>query len=222
MVETALRLFGERDWDSTRVEYALRQHEQWYLGDGVYGDGPSYHADYYNAFVIHPMLIDILSHLENECRWAEKFPHVRERSRRYAAQLERMISPEGTFPVLGRSLAYRFGCLHPLAQAALTRCLPEGISPARVRCAMTAVIRRMIEAPGTFDEHGWLKIGFCGSQPDIGESYISTGSLYLCAGAFLPLGLPDSAAFWSDPDDDWTSVRAWGGLPFAIDHSISV
>jgi hypothetical protein len=63
---------------------------------------------------------------------------------------------------------------------------------------MTAVIRRMIEAPGTFDENGWLRIGFCGTQPGIGEPYISTGSLYLCSLAFLPLGLPDSATFWSD------------------------
>ena len=26
---------------------------------------------------------------------------------------------------------------------------------------------------------GWLRIGFCGHQPGVGETYISTGSLYL-------------------------------------------
>ena len=222
MVEVALFAFGENDWDKTRVDYALRQHGQWYLGDGVYGDGPSYHADYYNAFVIHPMLIDILSHVGDEGGWAKLFPHVWERAIRYAAQLERTISPEGAFPPLGRSLAYRFGCLQPLAQMALQKNLPDGVNPAQVRCAMTAVIRRMVEAPGTFDENGWLRIGFCGAQPGIGEDYISTGSLYLCSAAFLPLGLPDSAPFWSDPDEDWTSVKAWGGQSFAIDKAISV
>ncbi|MEI6493668.1 MAG: DUF2264 domain-containing protein [Verrucomicrobiota bacterium] len=222
MVEVALLVFSESDWDKTRVDYALRQHERWYLGDGVYGDGPSYHSDYYNAFVIHPMLIDIMSHVGDEGGWAELFPHVRERAIRYAAQLERTISPEGTFPPIGRSLAYRFGCLQPLAQMALQNQLPVGLRPAQVRCAMTAVIRRMVEAPGTFDENGWLRIGFCGVQPEVGENYISTGSLYLCSGAFLPLGLHDSAPFWSDPDESWTSVKAWGGKPFAIDKAISV
>ena len=33
-------------------------------------------------------------------------PAVRDRGRRYAAVLERMVSPEGTFPVLGRSITY--------------------------------------------------------------------------------------------------------------------
>ena len=43
-----------------RVDYAVRQHEQWYKGDGAYGDGPEFHWDYYNSFVIHPMLVDVL------------------------------------------------------------------------------------------------------------------------------------------------------------------
>ncbi|HLS90581.1 MAG TPA: DUF2264 domain-containing protein, partial [Limnochordia bacterium] len=49
IIEAALARMGERDWDRMRVDYALRQHEQWYLGDGVYGDGPRFHWDYYNS-----------------------------------------------------------------------------------------------------------------------------------------------------------------------------
>ena len=36
------------------------------------------------------------------------------------------ISPEGTFPAIGRSIAYRFGALQLLAQMALRRDLPAG------------------------------------------------------------------------------------------------
>ena len=43
MVEAGLKLLGA-PWDRLRVDYALRQHEQWYKGDGIYGDGPSFHA----------------------------------------------------------------------------------------------------------------------------------------------------------------------------------
>ena len=58
-VEAALEA-ARRRWDRLRVDYAIRQHEQWYKGDGAYGDGAEFHWDYYNSFVIHPMLIDVL------------------------------------------------------------------------------------------------------------------------------------------------------------------
>jgi hypothetical protein len=102
----------------------------------------------------------------------------------------------------------------------LRRQLPEKLAPAQVRPALTAVIRRMIEAPGTFDDHGWLTVGFCGHQPAIAERYISTGSLYLCATAFLPLGLPASDPFWSDPPQLWTSQKAWSGKDLPSDHAL--
>ena len=65
MVEAGLRTLGA-GWDRTRVDYAVRQHEQWYKGDGAYGDGPEFHWDYYNSFVIHPMLVDVLGACADE------------------------------------------------------------------------------------------------------------------------------------------------------------
>ena len=220
-VEAGLAALGA-PWDRMRVDYALRQHEQWYKGDGHYGDGPAFHWDYYNSFVIQPMLIDVLDACGGEMpAWKEIDRRVRERAARHAAIQERLISPEGTFPAIGRSLAYRFGAFHLLAQTALRRALPAEVSPAQVRGALTSVIRRCIDAPGTFDADGWLRVGFCGHQPGVGESYISTGSLYLCSVGLLPLGLPASDDFWSTPPEPWTSVRAWGGQPFPIDHALA-
>lgn len=220
MVETALQALGAADWDGMRIDYAVRQHEQWYLGDGVYGDGPHFHWDYYNAFVIQPMLVDIVRSPGVAGQWGDLLEKIRQRARRFAGVQERMISPEGAFPPIGRSLAYRFGALQGLAQAALLEDLPAGISPAQVREAMTAVIHRMIEAPGTFDDNGWLRIGFCGHQPTVGEPYISTGSLYLCTAGLLPLGLSPDRPFWSAPAEPWTAAKAWGGQAFPIDKSI--
>ena len=219
-IEAALASVGE-EWDEMRVDYAVRQHEQWYKGDGIYGDGPSFHWDYYNSFVIQPMLLDILDTVgKTSPDWKEVHANVTARARRYAAILERMISPEGTFPAIGRSLAYRFGIFHLLGHIALRRQLPEGISPAQVRCALTAVIHRMIEAPGTFDSSGWLTIGFCGHQPSIGERYISTGSLYLCTTGLLPLGLPPDDDFWKGAPAGWTMRWVWGGEDVAPDHAL--
>lgn len=220
-IEAFLCFAGEA-YDPVRIDFALRKHEEWYKGDGVYGDGPSFHWDYYNSFVIQPMLVDVLTAVWNQHEdWGRLREPVVMRAQRYAVIQERLISPEGTFPAVGRSLAYRCGALQVLAHVALRQLLPESLPPAQVRCAMTAVIRRMIEAPGTFDRNGWLTIGFCGHQPSIGETYISTGSTYLCSTALLPLGLPSSDRFWTDPPLPWTSQRLWGGEDLPADHAIS-
>ncbi|TBL75390.1 DUF2264 domain-containing protein [Paenibacillus thalictri] len=219
MTEAALYKAGA-DFDPMRVDYAIRQHEQWYKGDGIYGDGPDYHADYYNSFVIQPMLVDVVEVFGDlEPAWGELRDSIIARASRFAAQLERMISPEGTFPPLGRSLAYRFGAFQLLSQMALQHRLDKQLVPAQVRCALTAVIRKVIEAPDTFDADGWLRIGFYGHQPEIGEHYISTGSLYLCAAVFLPLGLGADDPFWQG-EAPWTQVKAWSGKPFPIDKAL--
>jgi hypothetical protein len=221
MVEAGLDALGAT-FDATRVEYAVREHEQWYKGDGAYGDGPTFHWDYYNSFVIHPMLVDVATALSVKMPVVKDMAsRIEERAKRYAAVQERLIGPDGTFPPIGRSLAYRCGAFHVLAQSALRRALPDGVSPAQVRGALTAVIARTLDAPDTFDADGWLRIGFCGHQPGIGETYISTGSLYLCSVAFLPLGLPPSDPFWSDPATPFTQQRAWRGQPFPIDHALA-
>ncbi|MDE3165100.1 MAG: DUF2264 domain-containing protein, partial [Acidobacteriota bacterium] len=221
-VEAALAAMGEK-FDAMRIDYAVRSHQQWYVGDGLYGDGPHFHWDYYNSFVIQPMLVDVLHAMESRVRtWQPLRATIVERARRYAAIQERLISPEGTYPAIGRSIAYRTGAFQLLAQMALLGELPAGLTPPGVRSALTAVMRRLLEAPGTFDRSGWLTVGLCGHQPHLGETYISTGSLYLCAGVFLPLGLKPSHPFWSAPGEDWSSRRLFRGEDAAADHAISV
>jgi len=220
MIECFLRMAGEKDWDRMRVDYAVRQHFDWYLGDGFFGDGPEFHMDFYNSYVIQPMLIDILRAVgQEEGDWQRLLPRAERYGARYASFLERLIAPDGSYPVLGRSSAYRFGCFQMLAQAALEHLPDTGFSQAQVRCGLTAVIRRVM-AFDNFDENGFLRVGVCGHQPDMGEGYISTGSLYLCTAVFLPLGLPEDDAFWAAPDEDWTQAKMWRGLPMSAEHAI--
>jgi hypothetical protein len=220
-VEAALKQLGVR-WDRMRVDYALRQHDQWYVGDGAYSDGPAFHWDYYGSYVIHPMMLDVLDACADQHQaWTALKKKQEARATRYAAVLERMIGPDGSFPPLGRSVVYRCGAFHALAQAGLRRTLPAEVAPAQAREALTAVIARTLEAPNTFDDQGWLRIGLAGHQPGLGERYISTGSLYLCAFALLPLGLPPSDPFWADPPVDWTGKRAWAGHQVPIDKAMT-
>jgi hypothetical protein len=220
-VEAALDMMGEKTLPE-RYEDCVQKMLGWYKGDGAYGDGAFFHFDYYNSFVIHPMLVDALAALKKkDAQYESSYSTELTRAKRYAQVLERLVAPAGSFPSLGRSTCYRFGVFHALAQIAWMRELPEPVKPAQARCAMTAVIRKMIEAPGTFDDRGWLQIGFCGHQPSLAETYISTGSLYLCTAAFLPLGLPPSNEFWSAPAEPWTQQLLWSGKSLPADHAIS-
>jgi len=221
IIEAALLEFtGECDME--RLMYGVnRFRNEWYKGDGWYGDGPDFHLDYYNSLVIHPMFTETLQIIKkHQLDGADFLPVQTVRHGRMAAELERMISPEGSYPVSGRSITYRFGSFHALADAALLHILPPHVSPAQVRCALTAVIQRQLAQPRTFDQNGWLRIGYAGSQIHMSEDYINTGSLYLCTAAFLPLGLPADDPFWSAPARDWTAKKAWNGFDVGADHAI--
>jgi hypothetical protein len=53
-----------------RLFGGLRRHRDWYVGDGTYGDGAFFQWDYYNSFVIHPMIVEALDAVGNESpRW---------------------------------------------------------------------------------------------------------------------------------------------------------
>jgi rhamnogalacturonyl hydrolase YesR len=219
MIQAALWRFGG-DSNTEAVETALERFEdEWYLGDGIYGDGPNFHWDFYNSYVMHPMLLQILRAAQSKGSTIGKdWPIFVARARRYAEILERQISPEGTFPVAGRSSAYRFAAFYHLAYMALIDELPETIEPAAVRGGITAVVRRMIEQPGTFDEQGWLNLGAVGSQPRLREGYNATGSLYVCLTGLVHLGLPADDPFWTDPAASWTQQRIWAGEDVARDR----
>jgi len=219
MIEVALKEFSG-EWNLETINYAFQKHKEWYKGDAWYGDGTDFHLDYYNSFVIQPMMMQVLEIMKKYNAPGAEFLDIQlPRYQRYAEQQERMISPEGAYPVIGRSLAYRFGAFQALADVAYRQLLPKKITPAQVREALTSVIKRQIQAAGTFDEKGWLKIGFCGDQIGIGENYISTGSLYLSSAVFLPLGLPVNSPFWTDPAQDWTSKKAYSGQPMTADKA---
>ena len=94
------------------------------------------------------------------------------------------------------------------------------VSKGQIRSALTAVMQRQISMPGTFDENGWLKIGFSGSQINMSEPYINTGSLYMCTAVFLPLGLPANHPFRTEPYSEWTNLKAWKGVDVGADKAL--
>jgi hypothetical protein len=178
------------EWDPMRVDYALQQLEQWYVGDGMYSDGPSYAYDYYNSYVMHPYLAAIAEIIGKKTNaYNEMIARIKKRNERYAIIQERLINSDGTYPATGRSIVYRGAVFQHLADMARRKSLPEQLKPAQVRCALTAVIKKTLESPSTYN-NGWLTIGLYGSQPDLADFYNNQESLYIATNIFLPLGRP--------------------------------
>ena len=222
MVEAFLLNVGE-EADGYALGVATRKISEWYLSDGFYSDGPEFSLDYYNSYVIHPMFIEVLEVMEPKGLYAPvKKELALRRMQRFNQLIERLISPEGTFPAIGRSATYRMGAFQSLAMSAWKYGLPEGMTNGQVRHALTTVMKNMFGVEGNFNKEGFLQLGFAGHQPDLADYYTNNGSLYMTSLVFLPLGLPESHPFWSDPAEDWTSRKAWSGRPFRKDYHESV
>ena len=221
MIEAALLEFtGE--CDKERLSYGVSKfRDELYIGDGIYSDGEEFASGYFNSMVIHPMLNDILKVMRKYGINDGEFLDVQlMRSSRLSSQLERTISPEGTYPLIGSCMGYRCGVFHLLSQAALLKILPRNINPAQVRSALTEVLKKQFAENQNFSSSGWLLLGLNGSQTDIAENDINTGSLYFCCTIFAALGLDASDAFWTAPFAEWTSMQAWNGHPLQKDQSI--
>jgi hypothetical protein len=221
ITEAFLMYIGE-EYDPARIDIAYHKLKEWYVGDGLYSDGEHFAMDYYNSYVMHPLMVDMLKAVTQKSRMIPQADYelAVKRMVRYAEIQERMIAPDGSFPVIGRSITYRSGAFHALAQVALNKQLPEQIHPAQVRGALTKMMQLLFEAPGTFDAKGWLQLGLAGHQPDMADQYISTGSLYMATLGFLPLGLPATDPFWTDPAADWTAKKAFSGQPVKKDYKV--
>ncbi len=234
-MEEAFLMYAGGGYDAFRIKMAMSKAEEWYIGDGLYSDGPSFAFDYYNAYVIQPMYSECLqmiaarqpnntylirSHGDKRNGARSRLEVVTKRMQKYGVILERFISPEGTFPVVGRSIPYRLAVLQPLAMLAWQKQLPAELHNGQVRAAITAVMKRMFEGKGktNFTPDGYLTIGFVGSHPNVADWYTNNGSLYMTSLAFMPLGLPADDPFWTSEPEKWTSKKAWEGDDFPKDH----
>ena len=210
-------------YDEFRVNMACRKVEEWYVGDGWYADGPVFAFDYYSSYVFHAMYLETLqamidAKMSTRIDYSKYHERALKRAQKYAIILERFISPEGTFPVIGRSTPYRLAAMQPLALLAWYQKLPKELTNGQVRAALTQVMHRMFDHQQNYNQKGFLTIGFCGSQPETADWYTNNGSLYMTSLAFMPLGLPANHPFWTDAPQPWTQVKAWNGRPFPKDH----
>ncbi|KFI06333.1 DUF2264 domain-containing protein [Massilia sp. BSC265] len=226
MNEAWLLSIGE-EYDPMRMNGAIRKINEWYAGDGWIKDGKDFHFDYYNSYVIYPMLLEVLDVLVAkkgrfwQAKPQELLAQATRRAQRYCEHLERFVGPDGSFPPIGRSLTYRTAAFQPLALLAWRKQLPASLPEGQVRAALHAVHKAIWDAPGNFTADGFLTIGFRGHQPGLGDSYSNNGSMYIASTSLLALGLPASDTFWTAPAQDWTQKKAFSGRGFPKDYPVN-
>lgn len=236
-MEEAFLLKVGATYDEYRIHVGLNKMEEWYVGDGWYADGQAFAFDYYNSFVIQPMYQEVVDVVRSTKGDAYRLLHrvgpndggerraaqILERMQKFAVILERFISPEGTFPVFGRSIPYRMAAMQPLALLAWQQRLPQELHEGQVRAALTAVMHRMFDTRSNYNEGGFLTIGFVGNSAQSPvDTYTNNGSLYMASLTFMPLGLPADASFWTSAPEKWTSKKAWEGDDFPKDHKWNI
>ncbi len=222
MVEVFFMSIGE-DVDEYALSVGLQKMSEWYLSDGWYSDGPEYAMDYYNSYVMHPMMVEVVEMCKKyKFSTPISLDLAVKRMNRFNTILERFISPEGAYPAVGRSVIYRMGAFQTLAMSAWKYGLPKDLTNGSVRSALTCVMKRMFAVDGNFDDKGYLRLGFAGHQPNLANYYSNNGSLYMTSLVFMPLGLPADHPFWTAPAEPWTSQKAWSGQEFPEDYHTSL
>lgn len=222
MVEVFFMSIGE-DVDEYALSVGLQKMSEWYLSDGWYSDGPEYAMDYYNSYVMHPMMVEVVEMCKkHKFSTPISLDLAIKRMNRFNTILERFISPEGAYPAVGRSVIYRMGAFQTLAMSAWKYGLPKDLTNGSVRSALTCVMKRMFAVDGNFDDKGYLRLGFAGHQPNLANYYSNNGSLYMTSLVFMPLGLPADHPFWTAPAEPWTSQKAWSGQEFPEDYHTSL
>ncbi|WP_411741126.1 DUF2264 domain-containing protein [Rhodococcus ruber] len=181
------------------IDECAHRTDSWYLGNGLYSDGPGRTVDYYSAwaFNFYLPLSAYLSGNEVECA------KYRERVSDYSSMLRFMIDPVSGSPCyVGRSLIYRFGVAAPLALNALTS--PGSRQEASDGALWGSVVSHFLQAGALSD--GRLSVGWHRGDPRLRQRYSGYGSPYWAFKSFVSLLIPEESAFWSSSDDTFREI----------------
>jgi hypothetical protein len=180
-----------------------------YRGDGWYADGGGHAFDQYTGWAVHWHLL-LWSRIDGDRRPRTR-AMIERRFRTYLGGIAPMFAADGSRPLFGRSLGYRFAAAAPFALAAWLGldAVPHGLA----RRIMGGTVRRHL-ADGALDPAtGWFRRGVAGERRDALERYVSAGASAWAAHAFLALGLPPDAPFWQATEASLGVERGDGVRP---------
>ncbi|MFO7781035.1 MAG: DUF2264 domain-containing protein [Spirochaetia bacterium] len=186
----------EMPYRQDQIDENIDACEGMYLGSGWYRDGSVNRLDYYNAWAFHYYYL-IWSILDGESK-PEVATRHRERVALLAEQMPYFLAADGSAPIFGRSMIYRFGYLAPLVLGVSMDAV--GVPAGLLRTVCNATMRFFAEQPILTDD-GFLGMGYIRPNESILEHYSCGGSPYWAAKAFNALLIPASDSFWTAPEE---------------------
>lgn len=211
LVQAGLRRIGRADLvDEALHERYLARIEDWYLGDGWYGDGPELPIDHYNGFAMHFYALLYAQHAEGadpkRCR------RFRQRAGLFVVQFAQWFAETGETVMVGRSLIYRFATAAFWGIAATAE--QDTLSIGAIKGIWARQIRSWRDLP-IFTADGLLTRGYAYPNLVMAEEYNSPTSPYWAMKAFFPLALHEDSPFWQAEEEPLPVPREVTPMPAA-------
>jgi hypothetical protein len=208
-IAAAVRRWFGRSMTDAVIDHGIDAMLDRYRGDGWYADGGGHAFDQYTGWAVHWHLL-LWSRIDGDRRPRTR-ALIERRFRTYLGGIAPMFAADGSRPLFGRSLGYRFAAAAPFALAAWLGL--DAVSHDLARRIMGGTVRRHL-ADGALDPAtGWFRRGVAGERPDVLEGYVSAGASAWAAHAFLALGLPADAPFWQAQEASLEVERSDGVRP---------
>ncbi|MFD1910923.1 DUF2264 domain-containing protein [Halodurantibacterium flavum] len=211
LVQAGLRRIGRADLvDEALHERYLTRIEEWYLGDGWYGDGPELPIDHYNGFAMH--FYALLYAQYAEAADAARCRRFRQRAGLFAVQFAQWFAESGETVMVGRSLIYRFATAAFWGIAATAE--QDELSIGAIKGIWARQIRSWRNLP-IFTSDGLLTRGYGYPNLIMSEEYNSPTSPYWAMKAFFPLAWGEDSDFWRAEEEPLPVPRELTPMPAA-------
>ncbi|HTB79578.1 MAG TPA: DUF2264 domain-containing protein [Opitutaceae bacterium] len=177
-------------YDLRQINSDLTRLDEFYCGEGWYGDGNESQIDYYLPMTMHYYSLIWAGLNASDSVWTPRF---KERAQAFAPQFAAWFANDGSAIPFGRSLTYRFaqGAFWGALAFANVEALPWGV----IKDLYLKHLRWWLRQP-IFTETGILSVGYGYPNLSMAEDYNGPGSPYWAFKIFLPLALPSSHPFW--------------------------
>lgn len=195
LLNAALRKQGYA-YDQHVLANALAQLDTFYLGDGVYSDGPTQQMDYYLAFAFH--FYGLLYAQLTDDDHARVF---RKRSQDFADRFIYWFDESGRSIPFGRSLTYRFAPIGFWCQFYLSGAYRgTSFTPAVIKGLIDRAAHYWQQQPITsLTGQGPLTVGYGYNNYLLSEDYNAPGSPMWAFKLFGILQLPATDPYWQLP-----------------------